>query len=455
MKVLVPLALSSLLLGCAGGALYPQRPPATPGLPVADPAPARVVLHATITAEALRQALDGAIPALGDGTFRVMGATERYVWHRSPLELGFDGGRIGARARVVGGVRVLGRNVEMPIDLAVRAEPVITADYQARLQSVEVQVTSPDARLKMAQGLAGALDTLRDQIAGKLRDVHYDLRPMVAEAHRRIVRPIDLGAGGALGEAHGCAELRVTSVEAGPTVLAGGVEKDLAVVVAPSVTLPCAADAAHPSALPPLANVPSVPSGPFTVTVPIAARYEELAHAMKLAFTDGKLYFSREFPQLYMSDPEVYASSDQLVLKLHIAGPIAKAGIRTVLDGDIFLAGHPQVVDNELRVPDLQPTIETSSFLLKLKAALDGNTIRDQAREALRLDLGARFAALRAKLSTELGFGGAATGVDGCLRAQVDRLEVTGVYPHGSYLRLYVSVTGQASVYLPCPATNG
>ncbi len=27
------------------------------------------------------------------------------------------------------------------------------------------------------------------------------------------------------------------------------------------------------------------------------------------------------------------------------------------------MTGHPAVVDNELRVPDLEPTIETSNFL--------------------------------------------------------------------------------------------
>ena len=80
---------------------------------------------------------------------------------------------------------------------------------------------------------------------------------------------------------------------------------------------------------------------------------------MVLAFTDGKLFFSKEFPKLYMEKPEVYASKDQLVLKLHINGPIHKFGIDTTLDGDLYMVGHPTVVDNELRVPDLEPTIET------------------------------------------------------------------------------------------------
>ena len=55
------------------------------------------------------------------------------------------------------------------------------------------------------------------------------------------------------------------------------------------------------STLPPLSNVASVPSGPFTVTVPIAARYDELTRAMTMAFTDGKLFFSTEYPELFLA----------------------------------------------------------------------------------------------------------------------------------------------------------
>jgi hypothetical protein len=432
-----------LLAGCGTiGPLYPPRPAASPGPPLAEPEPSRVVVHATLSSVALSQALDAAIPKVGAGTFPLLGSQRRYVWQRQPFEVGFTQGRIRVLAHVIATIEI-GTLVELPITLTLLGEPVVSADYRARLQSADVAVTSDDPRLKAAQSLAGALDKIRDTIADKLKEFAYDLRPILAEAHARIVRPLDLP----LGDAHGCAELRVLSVEAGPTVLADGIEKDLAVVISPSVTLPCAA-AATAAPLPPLANVATLVPGPFKVQVPIAARYEELAHAMTLAFTDGKLYFSKDFPQLYMEKPEIYSSQDQLVLKLHINGPIDKFGIHTTLDGDLFMSGHPTVIDNEIRVPDLQPTIETSSFLLKLKAALDGDSIRNQARDALRLDIGARLQSVRDKLSSELSF----SSGQGCLRAGVEKIEVTSVHAHQSYLRLYVALTGQASVYLPCPA---
>jgi hypothetical protein len=296
--------------------------------------------------------------------------------------------------------------------------------------------------VKMADAVAGVLGKMKTEIQGKLEAFSYDLRPMIASAHERVARPIDLP----LGDAHGCAMLKVLGVEAGPTVLADGFEKDLALVIAPSITIPCA-EAEITTTLPPLANVATLPSGPFTVSLPIAARYDELAKAMTMAFTDGKLYFAKDFPKLYMEKPEVYAAKDQLVLKLHIAGPIDKYGINTTLDGDIFMSGHPTVEDNELRVPDLEPTIETSNFLLKLKAALDGNTIRDQARAALHLDIGERLRAVKEKLSSDLAFGNG----QGCVKAQANKIEVSGVHVHSAYLRVYVTINGSASVYMPCP----
>src|SRR5439155_5471852 len=115
---------------------------------------------------------------------------------------------------------------------------------------------------------------------------------------------------------------------------ADGIEKAIAMVIAPSVTIPCSGEVGRD--LPPLANVASITSRPFTVTIPIAAKYEELAKAMTLAFKDGKLYFSKDFPDLYMENPVIYASKDQIVLKLHIAGPVKKGPINTTLGGDLY-----------------------------------------------------------------------------------------------------------------------
>jgi hypothetical protein len=436
-------ALALALAACSQfGAVYPPRPPASPGPPVADPTPSRVVAHVSITSAALTRAIDDALPRSGDGQFSLLRSQRRYVWTREPVQVGMQQGRIGVEGKVRATVDMPIKSMELPLDLRVLAEPVVSADYKVKLQSVDVKVTSPDTRLKVADHVAGVFATIEGELKAKLRDFAYDLRPLLEEAYGRVAKPIDLP----VGDARACAHLRVLGVEAGPTVLADGLEKDVALVVAPSVTLPCAAPA-EAAPLPTLANVAAVPSGPFTVTVPIAARYEELTQAMaSTLFTDGKYFFSAEYPALYLERPEIYESQGMLVLKLHIAGPIHKLGIDTMIDGDLFLSGHLAVVDNEVRIPDLEPTIETSNFFLSIKAMMDGRKIRDQARAAMRLDVGERLASVKAKLSSELTFGGA----DACFKGDLDKIEVTGAHAHGTFLRVYVAVTARASATMPC-----
>jgi hypothetical protein len=428
------------------GPVYPSRPSPSAGAPLADPTPSRVVAHLAITAAALRAALDDAAPKTGDGTFPLLGSERKYSWERGPFDVSFSGGRVVLGTKVRASVSLLPlRPTEVPLDLAIQAEPVVGTRYVVKLQSVDVRVASSDSRLAVAEKVAGVYEKIEAPIAARLKDFAYDLKPLLGEAFSRVARPITVP----VGDAVACAQLRVLDVEAGPTVLADGIEKDVALVVAPSITMPCpdTYEDAAPS-LPPLSNVAAVTPGPFTVTIPVAARYDELTRAMTAAFTDGKLFFSPEYPKVYLEKPEIYESQGQIVLKLHIAGPVRGLGIETDLDGDLFLVGRPVVVDNELRVPDLEPTIETRNFLLSLKALTGSDRIRDEARAALRLDIGQRIGDARAKLGSGLTFGGDA----GCFEGDVDRVEVTGVYPHAAYLRVYVAVTAHARATMPCAA---
>lgn len=444
MRFLVLLSLFSS--ACANIPLYPSRPSEATGAPHADPLPAKVVVHLTATSEGLRQALDQRIPKEGETTFEFRGP-RAVSWSRGPFTLRFADGRVELKTdlSLVADLPVLGK-MTVPVAVTVVGEPIITSDWKARLQGARVKLESKDLRLRTAQGFAGAMESANKSTEEFIENFSWDLGPQMKEAYQKLSMPIMLPAGGA----DGCAQLKVTSIEAGPTVIAGGFEKDIALVVEPSVTMPCGQQVL-PADPPRLSNVATLPSGPFTVVVPIAARYEELARAMTLAFTDGKLFFSSTYKELYLSNPEVYASaSDQLVVKLHLAGPIKAGSLSATLDGDLYFAGHPEVVDNELRIPDLEPTVDTSSFLLGLKASLDKDGIRNQARAALKLDLGERFAAVREKLSKDV----ALEGNLGCMRADVAKIEVTGVYPHGRYLRVYVTTTAQAAVYIPCPGVT-
>ncbi|HEY8091162.1 MAG TPA: DUF4403 family protein [Polyangiaceae bacterium] len=423
------------------GPVYPPRPAPSEGPAFADPEPSRLVVHVAVTAEGLKKALDDAAPRHGEGTFSLLGADRKYAWERGPLDVAFGQGKVTLSTKLDAHVSLPLKTVELPLELRVEAEPIVSSSYAVKLQSVAVHVTSPDTRVVFADRIAGVYAKIEEPVTLALKDFAYDLRPVLTEAYGRLTKPIDIP----VGEAHACARLAVLDVEAGPTVLADGLEKDLAIVVAPSIAMPCPTDDRAPPELPPLSNVAAITPGPFTTTIPIAARYDELTKAMAAAFTDGKLFFSKDYPQAYLERPEVYESQGALVLKLHIAGPVHSV-VDTDLDGDLYLTGHPAVVDNELRVPDLEPTIETRNFLLSLKAMTAGDGIRDQARAALRLDIGERLHEARAKLGDELTFG----TERGCFHGDVDRVEVTGVHPHASYLRVYVAVTARARISAPC-----
>ncbi|HEY8074586.1 MAG TPA: DUF4403 family protein [Labilithrix sp.] len=439
-RVVVPVAF---VAACSSfGAVYPPRPPSSPGAPVADPTPSRIVAHVTITHAGLQSALEDAVPKNGDGTFPLLRSERSYRWEREPISVEFADGRVRVRALAHAHVDLPIKSVEVPLDVIVTAEPILNASYEVKLQGVEVFVSSPDRKWMIASDLVGVFDRVSKELGTKLKEFRYDVRPPLEQAYARIAKPIELP----IGDATGCAELRVLGVEAGPTVIADGLEKDVALIVAPSVTLPCAAQGSP--GLPPLANVASVPSGPFTVIVPIAARYEELTHAMSTLFTDGKYYFSAEYPKLYLENPEVYESQGELVVKVHVKGPVHKYGIDADLDGDLFLSGHIAVVDNEVRIPDLEPTIETKNFFLSLKALVDGDKIRDQARAAMRLDLGERLRAVREQVSSAITFG----GKDACFKGDLDKIEITSAHAHGGYLRAYVSLTARAAATMPCSA---
>src|SRR5882724_4568380 len=246
------LVASIFFFSCANlTPLYPPRPAATPGGPVADPVPSRVVVHATIAGVALRQSLEAKMPTTGEGTVPIMGRERKFSWRRDPVSVRFDRGRIGLDVHLVATVELPVSRIEFPLDFRVLAEPVVTSAYAMRFQSTEVSVTSTDSRIKVANFAAGVLETIQKTVEKQISDFSYDLKPLLAQLAERVQKPLMLP----LGDANGCAELNLLGVEAGPTVLADGIEKDLALVVAPSVTMPCQAPSDAMPSLPPLANV--------------------------------------------------------------------------------------------------------------------------------------------------------------------------------------------------------
>lgn len=431
------------LTACASGGstrVHPTPPPEGRAGPIADPPPSRVTMHVSIFPEAMQRQLEASLPLSGAGEVPFLaGKTLSYEWTRVPFQLRFDRGRVIVRTDVTTVVKLLGDRV-FNISLTVAGEPIITPDYRAALQSAEVTVTAEGSVDRLNRAIEAKL---RETLLETLENFRLDVRPLLTELYARIAQPIPLPVG--IG-ANGCASLDIAAIEAGPTVLAGGVEKDLGLVVLPSVTMPCARTSTVVPPLPLLANVASIPSGPFTVVVPVAADYAELSNAMS-ASMQHRLFFSKEYPRLYLEKPQIYASEEgTLVIRLLLGGSLELAGLETPLEGELYFSGHPRLQDNEITIPDLELTPGTADGLLRLKVLLDGDSIRDQARRALRLDISERINAVKDKLSTELNF---ADDI-GCARAELLRTEMSGIFPHQTFLRIYVTVNAQGSIYLPC-----
>ena len=221
MRSVARLAALTLVAGCSRfGAVYPPRPPEAPGPPMADPAPSRLVTHVSITADALRSALDDAVPKSGDGEFPLLGSARSYSWTRQPLTLRFSDGHLVLGLHVDARVALPLHAVVLPFDLEVAAEPVVSRDYTVKLQSVATARSvclGRSTALEVANAVAGVFDALGRQVAARVEGFSYDLRPLVAEAYGRVARPFTFP----VGAAEGCARVKLLAVEAGPTVICG------------------------------------------------------------------------------------------------------------------------------------------------------------------------------------------------------------------------------------------
>ena len=443
--------------------LNARGPPALSSPPLADPPLQRPTLHLTLTRGGLQALLDALVPQTDTGSYALLGA-RAWVWTRTPFALAFDDARksMTATTDVTATVEVPGTALKIAMKVSADVQPVFTSTHKLVLQAVKVSVSSDDRRIKMADYGAGLVTHVEKTLHEKLTTLQIDLAPTFAALNDKLGAPMFLP----LGSASACFRLDVRAIEASPSILADGLEKEIALTVAPSLTMPCTVpdasgqlvtvDVTTPATrvrppLPPLRNSSGIEGGPFTLTVPVAAGYGELQKAMATAFPDGRLGFSADHPGLYISDPRVSSSAGEVVVAVRIGGYVEK-GLRIDVDGDLFLTGRPAVRDNFLEFPDLKPTVETQQALLAVAMALNEVELTHAVRKALRLDLSARLAAVKQKLVDALTM--ETVVVDGvaplCTRAELGRLEVKDIAVHDPYLRATVTMTALLSASLPC-----
>jgi hypothetical protein len=455
----------------ARASLYPPRPAGASAPPLADPPLSRPTMHLTLTRAGLTALMDALVPVKDGGDYALLGARV-WGWQRGPFALAFDDARkaMTATTEVTATVELPGTTLSIPLSVRADVQPVLTSEHRLVLQAVTVKVASSDRRLRLAEATAGVIAHVEQTLTEKLTTMSVDLRPTLSSLHTSLGTPLFLP----LSPAQACFTLDVRALEAGPTVLADGFEKELALTVAPALTMPCTMrDPQSPggvvvvdeamvaagtlparSPLPPLKNASGVEGGPFTLTIPVAAGYDELQKAMTLAFPDGRLVFSSSQPGLFITEPEVYAADGDVVVRVRLGGFVVGPGdVQIDVDGDLYLAGRPTVRDNFLEFPDLAPTVATEQALLKAALTLKEDELTAAVKKALRLDLSARLQAVRQKLE------GALTKetvlVDGvaplCTSVEIGRIAVSEVHVHDPYLRAVVTTTALFSASLPCP----
>ena len=109
------------------------------------------------------------------------------------------------------------------------------------------------------------------------------------------------------------------------------------------------------------------------------------------------------------------------------AGSIGAIGVRFMVDGDESGGGF-SLVEHPMPAHALAAPMHRHSREDEYSFVLEG-----------------RVGAL---LGDELVFGDARV----CFKGSVDKIEVTGAYGHGTYVRVYVLVTARANVSMPCAA---
>ena len=244
----------------------------------------------------------------------------------------------------------------------------------------------------------------------QVQNFAYDLRPIIAEAHARIAKPDRSAARrrARLRRAEACSASRPAR-PCSPTAS----RRISAIVVAPSVTLPCT-DRDRAAALPPLANVATLPTGPFTVSIPDRRALRRAAEG------DGARLHRRQALLLQGVPAALHGEARGLRREGSARPQAAHQRARSTSTASTPTSTATSSWSATRRWSTTRSACPTSSrpsrpraSCCRLKAALDGNSIRDQARDALHLDIGERLAEVRDKLSTDLAFG----DNQGCLRA--------------------------------------
>lgn len=312
----------------------------------------------------------------------------------------------------------------------------ITPDFKFKSNTSLKKFETPDA-CEITVFKYDATSLLRKEVTKVLKDLEndidkqiaaIDIRSSIAEAWKSLSDPLSMNG-------YGYLMLTPTSISLGKVRFDGkDALVDLHLTAKPKVVSSVPSNVTA-SSLPKLSNHKN--SNGFDIALDIISNYDSLSAIFTREIKDQKVVIKNN--EVIFNQVKVYgANKNQLNIEVTFSGK--KKGV-------LYLTGTP-VFDTEKQIisfPDLQFDIRTKSALLKSAKWLFSDKITEMMRENSTFDLKPQLDEMKKMLEEELNTD-IADGVK--LKAAVQSLKLTGIYPASDKLILRVSTKGTLKLFM-------
>jgi hypothetical protein len=290
----------------------------------------------------------------------------------------------------------------------------------------EITVFKYDATSLLRKEVTKVLKDLEDDIDKQIAAI--DIRSSIDDAWKSLSAPLSMNG-------YGFLMLSPTSISLGKVRFDGkDAMIDLHLTAKPKVVSTVPSNTAAPS-LPKLSNHKN--SDGFDISLDVISNYDSLSAIFTREIKGQKVVIKNNeviFDQVKVQG----ANKNQLNIEVSFSGK--KKGI-------LYLTGTP-VFDAEKQIisfPDLQFDLRTKNALLKSAKWLFSDKITEMMRASSTFDLKPQLADLKKMLEEELN----TEIVDGIkLKAIVQSLKLTGIYPASDKLILRVSSKGTLKLFM-------
>ena len=326
------------------------------------------------------------------------------------------------------------------VDVTVQVRPLLTQDYKFLLQDLNIDIQLKGKSLKVLNWFVGIEDFLVSFIEEEVQNADMDIRPLMSELFATYAKPLSFP----VGKTEGCIAYNISRIEMDDTKYIRGIEQDMTLTLAPSVTIPCNPLVENAS-LPVLNHISAVDTGHHEMVIPIAISYEGLRKSLGRIFTDGKFFFSAEHKELYVTEPDIFTVDESLIIKMNLKGKL-RSIFSPKIDGAIYFKGTIRIRDNVLTVDEIDTYADTGELLLKLATDLKKQAIILELHKALKFDITQLIAQNKERFSRPYSL----LNGKACAKNVIEDVTIDDIFLHKSYVRAYMRGYTSTSIYVPC-----